>query len=242
MFNKIKKLIFNKKKESIIIDDDELYEIEDEFYEIEKVEFSESEIVYSESDKILIVTKKSSISDEDNMEWFRGTIKLEKVKSYLKNTSIDKGDLVEVSYKESVVNGEIINREIQSIKKLEGISYNIKKQVSKVKKVYDLGFSKKGIEFENGHTYSEGRFLYIDPCPTEEEEDNIYRKTFMYEGDLCNETYLEIFKDGVNTGKTITIKADKIRDDIIYSGKLQINSYEDVEKLLEDDKPISFNF
>lgn len=122
------------------------------------------------------------------------------------------------------------------MKKLEDISYNIKTETSKVKKVYDLGFAKKGIEFENGHTYSEERFLYIDPCPTEEEKSNIYRNKFMYEGDLCNETYLEIFKDGINTGKTITIDAEKIRDDIIVSirKKSHISSYEDLEKLLED--------
>ena len=232
MFTKIAKLLFNKKKESVIYEDDEYYDIED----IEEIELPKGDVVYSESTKILIVSKKQSISNEDNMEWFRGIIKLDKVKTYLEGTNIDKGDLVEVSYKESIINGEVINREIQSIKKLEGISYNIKTDTSKVKKVYDLGFAKKGIEFENGHTYSEERVLCIDPCPTEEEENNIYRKQFMYEGDLCNETYLEIFKDGVNTGQTITIQVEKIRDDIIMSisKKSSISTYEDVEKLLED--------
>lgn len=229
MFNKFKKLIFNKKKE-LILDDD------NEYYDFEEIELPTDDIVYGESSKILIVSKKRTVSDDSNMEWFSGIIKLEKVKTYLENTSIDKGDLVEVSYKDSILNDKVINREIQSIKKLEGFSYNIKKETSKVKKVYDLGFAKKGIEFENGHTYSELRFLSIDPCPTEEEQRDIYRSAFRHEGDLCNEIYLEIFKDDVNTGNTITIDAEKIRDDVIMNirKKSPISSYEDVEQLLED--------
>ena len=34
----------------------------------------------------------------------------------------------------------------------------------------------------------------------------------MYEGVLCNEICLEIFKDGINTGRTID--KQKIRDEV----------------------------
>lgn len=233
MFDKIKKLIFNNKKGLISYEDDE-------YYDFEEIELPTGDIVYRESSKMLIVSKKKFIFNEDNIDWFRGIIELDKAKTYLEYTPIDKGDLVEVIYKESMINEEVINREIKSIKKLEGISYNIKTDISKVKKVYDLGFAEKGIEFDNGHTYSETQILHIGPYSVDkEEEQNIYRRTFMYEGDQCNETYLEIFKDGINTGSTITIEAEKIRDDRIIgmSKKSSINSYEDVEKLL-DDHPI----
>lgn len=77
MFTEIAKLLFNKKKETIIYEDDEYYDIED----IEEIELPKGDVVYSKSTKILIVSKKEFISNEDNMEWFRGIIKLEKVKN-----------------------------------------------------------------------------------------------------------------------------------------------------------------
>lgn len=235
MFNKIKKLIFDKKKESISYEDDK-------YYGIEEIELPTGEVVYRESSKILIVSKKKFIFNEDNIDWFRGIIELDKAKTYLEDTLIDKGDLVEVIYKESIRNEEVINREIKSIKKLEGISYNIKTDVSKVRKIYRLGFAEKGIEFENGHTYSQTQLIHTGPCFTEEEEKNIYRKAFMYEGDLCNETYLELFKDGISIGSTITIQSLKISDDMTIgkSKESPIRSYEDVEKLLDDQPTYKF--
>ncbi len=230
MFKILKKVKLKNKKESKWFDEE--YEI---LEALEEIEEPIGEIIYRNSSKILIVTEKNHIDDKDNTEWFRGTIKIDKVQNYLKHMDIQKGDLVEVYYKESVRNNEVIDREIQSIIKIEDVSYDIKTQISKVKKVYKAGGFSKGIEFEDGSTYSEFRYLKIS-IPNPEDETRIYRETFMYEGDLCKHTYLEILKNGDNKRNTITVKAEKIDEDFIDNNRNEwlTSSYEDVKSILEE--------
>ena len=127
MFQNIKKLILKKRQKFKKVKEYEDYWYDEEWEEWEEWE-EVKDVVYNKSSKILIVTKTRFMIDKDNMTWYRGTIQLEKAKEYLQEDTLDKGDLVEVTYEESIIDGEVVDRKIEGVKKLEGFSYNIKRQ------------------------------------------------------------------------------------------------------------------
>ena len=131
MFQNIKKLILKKRQKFKKVKEYEDYWYDEEWEEWEEWE-EVKDVVYNKSSKILIVTKTRFMIDKDNMTWYRGTIQLEKAKEYLQEDTLDKGDLVEVTYEESIIDGEVVDRKIEGVKKLEGFSYNIK--IQKLKK------------------------------------------------------------------------------------------------------------
>ena len=85
----------------------------------------------------------------------------------------------------------------------------------------------------------EGKPLFIDFDFKDEDSDELYKEKFMNEDNLWIEVYLEILKDGVDTGKAVVIVAHKEVDGDLLSEKKasSINTLEDVMNLLDEQQP-----
>ena len=134
------------------------------------------------------------------------------IKNYIDRENIQHGDLITVYYKKIIVDERVIKCEILKLEKQETISHKTITENLKVNNIDGHWVFDSLIEFENGCKYIEKRYpICIDPCPTPEQAARIYNSHYINSKDICEVTYIKIFKNGMDTGKTFVIKAEKIR-------------------------------